>query len=224
MSRTGGRFEAKTPFTDGRIVIAPNDFQLYSGASSFTRIGSGQATQHIAASQTDVLIANISKLLFKTGQTPFLQQQFGTAAGVAGPTGVANTSDPDAQLGPPPLTGAVTITPQTGFLPKGIKFVSLILKYLISTTGPLTLHTVGITKTVFANNVAPVVTNILANAANGLATVVQAQPYVTTIALATPVFQVSVLADYLIELDVTTPAATTYDLFSAELLVNYNWN
>lgn len=226
MSRTGGRYEQKTPNIDGRIVIAGQDFQLASGggATTFTRIANGQVTQHIAASQANVFFANLSQILFRTGQLPFIQEQFGTAAGVSGPTSVANTGDPDSNIGPPPQTGTLVITPQTGFVAKGVKINDITVKYLIGGTGPLSVHTIGLAKTVFANNVAAVTTNLLANATNGLQTATQANPYVTKVVPTTVAFAVSDLTDLILELDVTTPAATTYDLFSIELHVSFNFN
>lgn len=226
MSRTGGIYQQKTPNTDGRIILGGQDFQLASGGgtSTFTRIANGQVSQHIAASQADVFFVNLSQILFRTGQLPFLQEQFGTAAGVAGPTSVANTNDPDAQIGPPPQTGTLSITPQTGFLAKGIKVNDITLKYLIGGTGPLTVHTIGLAKSVFANNAAIVTTNLLANATNGLQVATQANPYVTKVTPTTVAFITTDLTDLILELDVTTPAATTYDLFSVELHVSFNFN
>lgn len=223
MSRTGGRFEAKTTFTDGYYNFGAQDFESYGGvATTFVRSGSGLYVQNVAASLSPIFICTLSSILFKTGQTPFLQQQFGTAAGVAGPTSVANTNDPDSQIGPPPQTGAKSITPQAGFLLKGTNISDITLKYSISGAA-LTAHTIGITKTVFANNVAPVVTNVLANAANGLATATQAQPYVTKIAVNSGML-VTDLSDYNIELDVSTQVAGVYQLFGVTIHVQYNYN
>ena len=226
MSRTGGRFEQKTPFTDGVFGITIDSInQFGAGATTTkTRVGKGNyALVTTAGAASAVYATSFEGLLFRLGQAPFLQEQFGTAAGVAGPTAVANTSDPDAQIGPPPQTGALTITPQTGFIPKGLKITDITLKYSI-TGQALTAHTIGLSKTVFANNAALVVTDILANAANGLATATQAQPYVTKIAIASPVFQVTDLADLWLEIDITQQAASVYSLFGASVHVAFNYN
>lgn len=222
--RTGGRFEAKTPFTDGVIEIGAQDFQVMSGVTStFVKAGKGLVTLHIGASLAPVIIVDLGAFFTrKLGLAPFLQEQFGTAAGVAGPTSVANTSDPDAQSGIPPFTGASQLTPQKGFFPKGINILDVTLQYAIAGAA-LTGHTIGISKTVFANNAAPVVTDVLANAANGLATATQAQPYVTKIAVNSG-FLVTDLTHYILELDPTTQVAGTYDLSGATLHVSYNWN
>lgn len=224
MSRTGGRWEQKTPFTDGRFVVAPADFTQTSGtASTMTRNAKGDLSLNQGATITAMYMYDIAEMLFRTGQLPFLQEQFGTAANVPGPSSVANTSDPDAGIGPPPQTGILSITPQTGFLPKGIKITDLTLKYLI-TGAALTLHTIGLSKTVFANNAALVVTDVLANAANGLATATQANPYVTKVAISSPTFLVSDLSDLIIELDVTTQGAGAYRLYGVDIHCQFNYN
>lgn len=222
--RTGGRFEAKTPFTDGRIVVGAQDLNFTTGgvSATLTLNAKGDLSQNLIAATAFKAVFNLSQILLKTGQLPFLQEQFGTAAGVAGPTVVANTSDPDAQSGIPPFTGASQLTPQTGFFPKGINILDVTLKYLV-TTNPLSVHTLGISKSVFANNAAIVVTDVLANAANGLATAAQANPYVTKITVNSG-FLVTDLADIIIEWDVTTPAGGTARLYGMDIHVQYNWN
>lgn len=221
---TQGRFEMDTPMTDGVVGLTIDLFNNYgAGAATKTRNAKGDYSFNVAASQVTVFSTSLEGLIFRTGILPFLQQQFGTAAGVAGPTAVANTSSPDAQIGVPPQTGTTLLTPATGFIPKGIKITDFTVKYLIG-TNPLSLHTIGFSKSVFANNAAIVVTDILANAANGLATAAQANPYVTKVSLVSPVFQVSDLADLWLEIDATTPAGGTYRLYSVSMHVTFNFN
>lgn len=222
--RTGGRFEQKTPNTDGYFVLTSKAFDNYgAGIATKTRNAKGDYRFSVGASQACIFAAPLESVLFRTGMLPYIFAQFGTAASVAGPTSVANTSDPDAQIGPPPQTGIVSITPQTGFVPKGIKITDITLKYVISGAA-LTTHTIGLSKTVFANNAAIVVTDILANAANGLATATQANPYVTKVAITSPVFTVSDLTDLWIEVDATTQGGGSYLLYGATIHCAFNFN
>lgn len=226
MSRTDGRFEQKLPFTDAFLPMDASDFFSVGGASTLTLNAKGDVSFNAGASITGKWICSITGLLFRKGLAPFLQEQFGTAAGVAGPTSVANTSDPDAQIGPPPQTGALTITPQTGFAPKGVKIVDYVLHYRID-TNPLSTHTSGLSKTVKPTPGTPaalVVTDIVANAANGLATAVNANPQSTLIAVASPVFNVTDLSELVIEVDATTPVGGAYRMYGGTLHVQYNYN
>jgi hypothetical protein len=222
---TQGRFEMDTPFVDGMFPVTIDDINNYGGVGVpiKQRNAKGDYSFNQPINTTAVYATSFAGLIFRTGQAPFLQEQFGTAAGVAGPTAVANTSSPDGTSGVPPFTGASQLVVQTGNIPKGIKILDITLKYVI-TGAALGLHTVGLSKSVFANNAAIVVTDILANAANGLATAVQAQPYVTKISIVSPVFQVSDLADIWLEIDATTGGVATYKLYGASVHVSFNYN
>lgn len=222
---TGGRFEMDTPMLDGVFPVTIDDINNY-GAGAFPKGRNAKgdySLKNAAGANVGVFATSFAGLIFRTGQQPFYQEQFGTAAGVAGPTGVANTSSPDGTIGVPPFTGASQLVVATGNIPKGIKILDITLKYQV-TGAALTLHTIGLSKTVFANNAAIVVTDVLANAANGLATAVQANPYVTKVAIVSPVFQVSDLADLWLEIDATTQAAGVYSLYGASVHVAFNYN
>lgn len=227
MSRTGGRFEQKLPNTDGFIPIGASDFaSLGAGASTLTRNAKGDVSFNMAASLVGVWETSLTGLIYRTGQTPFLQEQFGTAAGVAGPTSVANTGSPDSQIGPPPQTGMLSITPQTGMVPKGVKIMDITLHYFIG-TNPLSLHTIGLSQTVKPSPGTPaalVVTDILANAANGLATAANANPQSTKVLIASPVFSVTDLSELILEVDATTPVGGTYRLYGATIHLQFNYN
>jgi len=223
---TQGRFEMDTPMTDGVFPVTVDDLNNYgAGAATKTRNAKGDYSFNVAASQVTVFATSFAGLIFRTGMLPFLQEQFGTAAGVAGPTAVANTSSPDAQVGVPPFTGTTGLIPATGFIAKGIKIVNIALKYRID-TNPLSLHTIGLTRSQFTDNsaAAPVATDIIANAANGLATAARANYYVTVIPVAAPVFSVADLNDIWLEIDTTTPAGGAYRLYGATVRVAFNYN
>jgi hypothetical protein len=130
-----------------------------------------------------------------------------------------------ANAGSPPFTGATQLT-QTTSRPKGIGFKQIHAAYAII-TNPLAVNTLGLTKTVFANLTAPVVTNILANAANGLQTAATtlATPALTpiTVPLANQGFQNTRFSEYIVEWDITTPAGGTCQVFGFWLDVSYDW-
>jgi hypothetical protein len=131
---------------------------------------------------------------------------------------------PAGVSGPPPFTGITSLTPVTAPRPKGLGIRALYPIYSIAGAA-LTLNTIGLTKTVFSPNAAPVVTNLLADAANGLATATNAQPYLTPINFASPIsMQTSKYAQYTIEWDVTTAGGGTAQLFGVFMDVNFNYN
>lgn len=230
MSRTNGQFQMKTPFTDGLIWFNPiNNCWAQAGGATLTRGAAASYYLLQAASQSGVIVVAFDNVLKRLGTAPFLQEQFGTAAGVAGPTGVANTSDPDGNtIAPyiPPMTKAsmTTITGgEAGFVPKGIRVDNVALVYQVNT---LALTSIGIRvdKVSYTNNAAPVVVNVLANGANGLQTAVQAQPYVTVIPIAGPVFDVTDNTTFTCEITPVTPATSTFQLFGVALHVSFNYN
>lgn len=225
--RTGGRFEQKTPVTDAFLPCDASDFfSVGAGASTLTLNAKGDVSFNMAQSLAGKWVCSLTGLIYRSGLAPFLQEQFGTAAGVAGPTSVANTSDPDAQSGVPPFTGASQLTPLTGFIPKGIKIIDITYHYFIG-TNPLSVHTIGLSKTVKPTSGTPAaltVTDIVANAANGLATAANANPQSTTVTVSSPVFNVTDLSELIIEVDATTPAGGTYRNYGATVHLQYNYN
>jgi hypothetical protein len=232
MSRTNGQFQMKTPFSDGLVHFNAMNFAVLSGAAPLTRNAKGDISLNAGNTQVCVFGLPLSALIQRLGQLPFLQEQFGTAAGVAGPTTVANTSDPDGNvLIPyvPPMTKATmeTVTGgEAGFVPKGVQINDVTLHYQIGTAN-LTTHTLGLSKTVYPVSGTPgalVVTDVIANAANGLATAFNANPQSTKIAVASPVFTVNDLASLLLEVDATTPGTGTYRLYGASIHVSFNFN
>lgn len=227
MSRTQGRLEQKLPVTDAYLPLDASDFfSVGAGASTLTLNAKGDVSFNMAASLAGKWICSLTGLIYRKGMLPYLQTQFGTAASVAGPTSVANTSDPDASIGPPPQTGVLSITPQTGFTPKGIKIVDIVLHYLIG-TNPLSVHTMGLSKTVKPVSGTPgalVVTDVIANAANGLATAANANPQSTLIQVVSPTFNVTDLSELIIEVDATTPVGGTYRMYGGTVHLQYNFN
>ncbi len=193
MPTTEGIWQQNTAANDMQIFIDPFRFWVASGAATLTRSGAGLVSLNIAASEACVIEGFLSPKL-RTGMyaTPALdQQQFGTAASQPGPSTVPNTTGPLAlKPGFPPILSSNMATLggiQRGPIPNGIQINSVDVIYTV-TGAVLTTATIGLTKTVFENNVAPAVTVLLANANNGLPTAIQAEPYVHNVAVPNPAF------------------------------------
>jgi hypothetical protein len=228
MSITEGRFEGNTSFPDLQFFLGFDDFIDTSSHAVNATQGAGLVNQTLAASLAATLFSNVAPWL-RTGvyASSYDQEQFGTAAGVAGPTTVANTGGPLALLpGIPPITAANLPTLgniQRGPIPKGMQIDSVDVIYTV-TGAALTTATVGLTKTVFANNAAPVVTNLIALGANGLPTAVQAQPYVTNVAVGTPAMITSADAEVILNVNLTTQGGGSAIFYGVVIKAHYNFN
>ena len=121
---------------------------------------------------------------------------------------------PAGVSGPAPYAAATQFTPVTVPRPKGLYVREMYPVYSIATAAATT-NTIGLTKTVFAPNVAPVVTNILAAGSNGLATATNTQPYLTPIQIPSPVMLTTKFAAYDLSWTLTTGTATAvvYGIF-----------
>jgi hypothetical protein len=129
---------------------------------------------------------------------------------------------PAGVSGPAPYTSANQFTPVTAPRPKGL-YVRAIYPVYALAGAAATTNTIGLQKTVFAPNVAPVVTAILATGANGLATATNAQPYITPIPIPTPAMLVTKYASYQLSWSLTTPGGGTAVIYGVFLDVAYNY-
>lgn len=233
MSYTEGRWEGNTAFPDLTLFVGADEIRNTSGTATLTLNASGDLSLNIGNSQACVFVVSEASLL-RSGvyASSYDQQQFGTAAGVAGPTTVANTSGPFAlKPGFPPILAAAMATlgtVQRGPVPKGLQVNSVTAIY--SVTGlALSAAQIGITQTKYVNNAAFVVTNVLAKAANGLPTAIStgaAAPYTTTVAITSPAFTIGSTTgtELLIELDLTTGASGTARLYGLSVNCSFNFN
>jgi len=160
------------------------------------------------------------------------QRQFGTAAAVPGPSGVANTSDPlDLPPGFPPYLGAQmpTITGgNKGPIPKGLKITAVDVIYEVD-TGTITSATFGLTTTKFAAagaSGAPTVANIIALGTNGLpvASNTGGQATRTRIAVVTPAYIILDGCEVIANVNFVTPSGNTVKFYGIILLSTYNYN
>lgn len=231
MPHTKSRFHQQLGFNDARVFIGPGDLALISGAAPLTRNAFGDYSFNLGNSATCVFAANLAQAILKRlGFGEDLQEQFG-GTGIAGNAEYQGRPDTIASMS----TGQ-EITPRTALFTKGFKLLSMDFVYLIA-GAVLTTNTLGIAMTKHANNVANAITTIVAQAANGLATAVQANPYVTNFALSGAQQQLisnvsGGLQGYLltadnelwIEWDVTTGAAGTARAYGIEVAFEYNFN
>lgn len=233
MSATDGRWEGATPFTDGQVFIR-DAFQVLSGAPVWTRAGAGLLSLNGVASATTNLMACVDQL-FRTGQlatAAISQEQFGTAALQPGPSSVANTGGPSAlPPGFPPWLNSVNPALTGGLkgpIPKGFQ-VNYIDTILEIDTLALTSATVGLTLTKFAAAgaaAAPIVSNLLALANNGLpvATNTAGQATRTRVIPTLLQFNIADASEMILEYNFVTPATSTFKFYGAVLGVTFNYN
>jgi hypothetical protein len=228
MPHTQGKYQQLLPNTDAIAIFGPDDIMALAAADCvLTRNAAGDYAYNVAASKTVTFALALGKLLQRTGQQSDFLEQYGTAAGVAGASSVANTGDPASftAQGRPPFTGATQLSPRTGNVLKGVKIKSFKISYQIGAVN-LIAHTCRVDKTVYANGVANAVTSVLASGANGLATAFSATPYNTAVALAAgeQIFRVTDLSFLTLEIGVQTNAGGTFRLQNIEVLYEFNFN
>lgn len=233
MSKTSGTWTQDGAFTDGQIFVGPSEFLDLAGFGTLTSAGAGLLTLNQVASKASTYFADISKML-RTGQLAvFGQQAFGTTGPppIPGPSAIANTSSPDSTLGRPPLLTAKLPTilgPVRGAIPKGLQINSVDVIYEVDAVA-LAAATLGLTQTVFplsGASGAPVVTNLIALAANGLptATNTAGQATTTRVLVPTPAMLQLTEGEIILNINLTTPAGGTSKFYGAILNCNFNYN
>lgn len=215
MGRTQSRWDCDKEYTDAKLFFGVADTFVQAGGAALTRNAAGDISYNQAASTVGVFILPLDTIMERLGLADDLQEQFGAATGVAGQT-------PAGVSGRPPFTGQTQLSPVLVSRPKGIKITDITLVYQIAGAA-LTLHTCRIDKAIFANNVANAISAILASAANGLATAIQANPYVTKVPVNT-IFNVSDNSELVVEVAATTQAAGTYRFYGCIVHCSYNLN
>lgn len=224
MPHTQSRYQQDLGFTDGVILIPAVDFvQLPAVAGpALTRNGPADFSWNVGASTgPSNFSVNLSDgQIVRTGFGEDIQEQFG-GTGIPGSAQVQRYR-PDILGG---MSAIQELLPRTALKQKGVKPLSCKLSYSI-TGAALTLHTCRVDQIIYANNAANVINPIIASGANGLATAVQAQPYVTIIPfpVAQQIYQITDLAELWFEVTVTTQAAGAYRLNSLEITFEFNYN
>jgi hypothetical protein len=236
MSFTDGRWEGGTSFPDKQFFVGAESFIDTSAHAVVSSSGAGLFSLNLASTLAGTFFANPG-LLLRTGvlASSYDQEQFGTAAGVAGPSSVANTSGP---LGLPPgfppisqanmatIAGSLNGTGtgiQRGPIPKGTQIDSIDVIYTAATVAA-SVATLGLTKTVFTNGNAPAVTNLIALGANGLVTAAAANPKVVNVLVPTPSMITDMDAEPIINVNLTAGAGGTITFYGVVLHCHYNFN
>lgn len=220
MPHTQSRYQQDLGFTDARVFLGLGDL-VNSANGVLTRNAAGDWSYNQAASLAGIYAANLTNALIRrTGFGEDLQEQFGG-------TGIPASAQPQVYRPDviPSMNTGQQLQPRTALKLKGLKLLSMDVVYLI-TGAALTLHTIRVDQSNFANNVALAPSVVLANAANGLATAVQANPYVTNVPLgaAQQIYRNSVDSELWIEVAATTQAAGAYRLYGFDCLCEFNYN
>ena len=231
MGNTDGQWTQDTPSTDMEIFVGASEFQDTSANATRSVGGLGLWSLNLANSKAGTFYADISAMLKRTGVYASAardQQQFGTAAGVPGPSLVSGTGGPEGITGYPPMLASQMPTlkgPTIGPVPKGVYITSVDLIYQVTGLA-LTLASCGLTDTTFVNNVAPAVTARIPAGANGMATATQAQPYKVNVPmpLAQQVFPTASGTETILNVNLTTGATGTALFYGAVLHCAFNLN
>jgi hypothetical protein len=190
--------ESTVGFFAGQYVTVDT---VASGVQEFAQI----------SSITSATVMVLNKLVNShTALFPVAENLFTTPAGVTGR---------------PPYTGISELTPVSSVRPKGIGIRGLTVIYAVNTTA-ITVPTVGLFATQFANNVAPVVTTLITQGTNGLQTAAQANPYAIPVPVpfAQQGFIITPNTLISVEFDFTSGGTGTVDVLGIVLTCNWNYN
>jgi hypothetical protein len=180
------------------IFVGASEFKDVAGLAAIASAGAGLFAQTLAAAQAGTFYANLTAFLRTIGLFPI------------------------AGVGVPPLTTAQLATVSgnpittTGMAGQGLEIDSVDVIYT-NTVANLAVATIGITKTKFADSVAPVVTNLLALGANGLPVAFQVTPHVKNIALANPAPIADTQTDIIANVNLTAGAGSAVTFYGINL-------
>jgi hypothetical protein len=224
MGRTAGWWLQDTALPDGQIFQTASSGIVTAGTVAINRDGLGLYNVTAAASQTVTMGFNLGHIL-RFGMQDDEQQAFGSASGT-GQQGLPTPPNTFAtnlqQSGRPPFTIAQNqVVPANR--PKGIGVLSVTPIYTVSTLAATSVS-IGVTKTVFANGVAPAVTALLAAAANGQPIATSAQPNAVASALTTVTPIIDVNAEIIAEFSLVLPATSTAKIYGMRWSVQFNYN
>lgn len=232
MSDTDGQWKQRTPYTDLTLFVGADQWTDFAGLATLPAAPSaGLIYKTVPSTDACKFFITAEALLLRSGvygSVNLDQEQFGTAAGVPGPSLIAGTSGPLALPGTyPPQVGATMATvagPYSGLWPKGMQINSVDIIYQVLAVAA-SAATVGLTTTKFANLVAPVVANLIALGANGLPTVIGAQPQVTNVAVASPSMITSLVdTQTVLNVNLTAGSGGTINFYGAVLKCSFNLN
>lgn len=208
MSNTEGRWTQTGYSQDMRIFLGASELKDTAGLATTAWAVGPPALFSLHTAGASSFVLNLEDIMRKIGEP-------------VDTGGITGTPDPLGLGGIPPIPSSklpTLVGPTSGFTKKGMMITGIDVIYKVAVA--LTVATVGIVETKFVNNAAPVTTNILAVAANGLPTAVQAQPYVFHVNVVNPAFITDPDASVILVLNMTG----TVDLYGVELYLGYNFN
>jgi hypothetical protein len=234
MPHTRSRYMMDLAFNDGEVSAGVGDIVnvTSAGTSAITRTALGNYNYAISASTTTFFAVNVTnQVLRRLGFFEDLQEQFGGL-------GIAASADP--QLSRPDAMGSMNkaqqITPRTAFKVKGFRLLDFDTIYTV-TGAPFNTLTSSVYLTQFNNNVAVAPVAIVAAGVNGLTNLVQANPYVSTLALTTaqlqainnpaggpPGYLIQSDQQLWIEVAIVTGAGATGTFYGFDLGIEFNFN
>jgi len=227
---TDGAWEQSNPSTDLQLFLGADQFTDFAGGATYPNvIVPGQIYQTVPTGVASKFVITPQALLLRSGQyATFGQQAFGTAAAVPGPSTVAGTSGPLAlPQGRPPMTAAQMPTiagSKSGPIPKGIQINSVDVLYQVIAAAA-TVATLGLTLTKFAQQAAPVTTNLIALGPNGLPTATGLHVQIATVAVPSAAMIVPTLdTQVVLNINLTAGAGGSINFYGAVLKCNYNFN
>ncbi len=228
MGRTNGRWVQDTPNPDGAIFVGATEFKDLDATATLSNTGAGLLAYALGAGAAGAFYANITAMLKRTGvfATPnLMQEQFGTAASVPGPTTVAGTTDADAIQGYPPFTAAQMPTLAGAAaepFPKGFEITSIDVIYSIGTANIAALGLV-LTDTTFTDNTAaPVVTTRLTSTTFTLTH--RTNLYVKNTPVPTPAFPIANADSTQVNVNITGATTSTVLFYGVVLHGKFNYN
>jgi len=231
MPHSESRFQQDLGFTDGRVFLGPGDVVAIgsTAAPALTRnaVGDWSLTRTSAGAETLNIAANLTTaLLRRTGFSEDTQNIFGPAnPNSPAATAIAGSAQPSPYR--PDVIGAMNtaqqIQPRTAFKLKGFKLLSIDSIYRVTVVN-LTTNTIRVDQDIQVNNTAPAITAVLA--ATGIATAVQANPYVVNTALPAnqQIYRITADQSLWIEMTVAIPNTSKLDFYGFDCLVEYNFN
>ncbi len=207
MAFTKGRWEAYTAHTDGTQYVTAKESNVISGTATATKTAAGDYGLSVAASETMILAFPLPEII-RFGE-PHLEE-------------VTPYEQYNPPTGPPYTIAGPTAQSPVSVL-KGVQLTSVDLIYSIAGLA-LTANTVGVFAKQDLNNAAPSITTLLAQGANGMATGIQADRYVTNVPIPAAAQNFIVTPDTVltVEWDLDTGATGTAVVYG--VVFNYNFN
>lgn len=219
MPRTHASWFGDSPHVNGFSFAGFRNFDIDNNAFTVIRDGLGKWKLRRVSGGAEVynFRFNIGEFLMHkilaTSGVPFLDQNLPNGTGVTG-------LDAPYYPGSPEISGTPIVT-SLSLAKKGIRIKDITIVHAVSGVA-VTIATPKLQTTLFANNAAPVVTDMPMTGAISLPT--QAQPYVSKLTVSAPAFITTDLTDLTFETAFTLANGTILDFYGAFLHFDYNLN